>query len=173
MAHRAVISVMGLYRWNEEIFDDFSIPSALSKEVLTGLILAQCAEMEVCIPDPKVFREVVKFWSASRVKSWTLMYDALTSDYNPIWNKDGKITEDIKTDSEGTGSVAGFNSDTLNPANKNEGKETQHYERVEQGNIGETTTQQMITEEIQLRQKFSIYKIIVDEFKYQFCLSVY
>lgn len=173
MAHRAIISVMGLYRWNEEIFDDFKIPSELDKEVLKGLILSQCAEMEVSIPDPVIFKQVVKYWSTSRVKSWKRMYDALMSDYNPIWNKDGKIIEDINTDSEGIGSVAGFNSNTLNPANKNEGTQKQHYERVEQGNIGVTTTQQMITEEMELHKKFDMYHIIIDEFKFQFCLSVY
>ena len=87
--------------------------------------------------------------------------------------KDGKIIEDINTDTEGIGSVAGFNSNTLNPANKNEGTQKQHYERVEQGNIGVTTTQQMITEEMELHKKFDMYHIIIDEFKFQFCLSVY
>lgn len=173
MAHRAVMSVMGLYRWNEEIFDDFSIPAELDKEVLTGLILSQCAEMEVTFTDPKIFKEVVKYWSTSRLHAWQRIWDVLSKEYDPIWNKDSRIVEDVNTTSEDLGRVAGFNSDTLNPANKNEGEGTSHLVRTEQGNIGVTMVQSMISKEVDVRKKFNLYQIIIDEFKYQFCISVY
>lgn len=44
--------------------------------------------------------------------------------------------------------------------------------RVEQGNIGVTTTQQMIEAEREL-VKFNIYDIIIDSFKQRFCLLIY
>ncbi len=40
------------------------------------------------------------------------------------------------------------------------------------GNIGVTSTQKLITEEREL-QSFSIYKLLADEFKQEFCLLVY
>lgn len=45
-------------------------------------------------------------------------------------------------------------------------------QRVEKGNIGVTTTQQMIQEERDIAD-FDLYKIIIDEFKNRFCIMVY
>lgn len=45
-------------------------------------------------------------------------------------------------------------------------------ERTEQGNIGLTSTQQLITEERSIAD-FSLYKIIIEEFKRRFCIMVY
>ena len=41
------------------------------------------------------------------------------------------------------------------------------------GNIGVTTTQKMITEEIELRVKYNIYELIATEFKEKFCNLIY
>lgn len=41
------------------------------------------------------------------------------------------------------------------------------------GNIGVTTTQKMITEEIELRVKYNIYELIANEFKEKFCNLIY
>lgn len=41
------------------------------------------------------------------------------------------------------------------------------------GNIGVTTSQQMIDAEISLREKYNMYDIIIGEFKRQFCVEVW
>lgn len=56
------------------------------------------------------------------------------------------------------------NNDTGNVDNNNE--------RVERGNIGVTTTQQMISAERDL-VKFNLYDFIIDSFKARFCIMVY
>ena len=173
MAHKAILSVMGLYQWDETLFDDMSLPDGLTAETLTANILLECAELEFLIPDPDIAKSAITYWSATRADAWQHMYDALTADYEPLWNKDGTITETRTYESEGIGSVAGFNSDTLNPASKTDGSGTETYTRVEQGNIGVTTSQAMLTEEIKLRSSYDMYNIITAEFKRRFCLSVY
>lgn len=50
--------------------------------------------------------------------------------------------------------------------------ETTTVTRRRTGNIGVTSTQKLITEEREL-QSFSIYKLLADEFKQEFCLLVY
>ncbi len=173
MAHRAFLSVMGLYQWDNTLFDDMIIPEGLETDALKSNILLECAEMEFLIPDPEIAKAAITYWSQTRSDAWNHMYEAMKQKYNPLWNKDGTITEDIETDTEGIGSVAGFNSNTLNPANKSEGTQKQHYVRVEQGNIGVTTSQAMLTEEIKLRSSYDIYNLITAEFKKRFCLMVY
>ena len=44
---------------------------------------------------------------------------------------------------------------------------------VGQGNIGVTTYQKMISEELEVRPKLDVYKIIIDDFKHEFCVCVY
>lgn len=46
------------------------------------------------------------------------------------------------------------------------------YERIEQGNIGVTTTQAMITEQREIVQ-FNLYAYIIQSFKHKFCVMVY
>ena len=41
------------------------------------------------------------------------------------------------------------------------------------GNIGVTTTQQMITEEINLRMKFDVYELVAMQFEQEFLIQVY
>ena len=41
------------------------------------------------------------------------------------------------------------------------------------GNIGVTTTQQMMEQEIQLLPKINLLKLMVDSFKNRFCVLVY
>jgi len=78
------------------------------------------------------------------------------------------VDEDTSTaaSSEGTAN----SSRTGTSVSQNE--EGRTYERTEQGNIGVTTTQQMIKEEREVSD-FSIYDVIVQDFKERFCVIVY
>ena len=53
------------------------------------------------------------------------------------------------------------------------GKTKEKLERREYGNIGVTTTQAMMTEEIELRKKNNPIDYIVKSFKARFCLLIY
>ena len=46
-------------------------------------------------------------------------------------------------------------------------------ETVRTGNIGVTTTQQMLREELEIRPQLNIYKYIIEDLKSRFCLLVY
>lgn len=60
---------------------------------------------------------------------------------------------------------------TINDGDKSGNSSTTHAGRVH-GNIGVTTTQQMIQSELELA-KFNIYETIADSFVQEFCLMVY
>lgn len=217
-----LLSVRALYKWSDgTLFDDMLLPSEMDRDALIGMILFECAELEVLIPEPDVFRDVLNYWSRTQIDAWNRMYDAMGMDYNPIWNKDGVIretetstntgtkkttgntsvqegeswSEDTDTDDEM--SVAAFNAATLQKqshedittgvdgtrsrdtgsnSTANEEQDASgsiERERVEQGNIGVTTTQFMLESEMQLRANFNVYNYIVESFKSRFCLLVY
>ena len=82
-------------------------------------------------------------------------------------NQEQHILDHDSTDT-GTVSNAGTAKDT--GTLKDSG--TINRERVEQGNIGITTTQQMIKEEREVSE-FNMYDYIVRSFKERFCIMVY
>lgn len=248
---RATLSLMGMYEYDHTILDFFHYPDkweTVDKDVFVNKLLLDTAELEILYPDAEVFKMAIGYWSNAEVNNWNKLYDTTVLKYNPIWNKDGTVTETEKhiknnnytdvtdgkiadhsstignqnTETSGNEKidttnntneknyVFGFNSDsaaqsgetvtddtgrtntdrsentksnssantdatTTNNTNfKHDEKENidREYTRTEQGNIGITTTQQMINEEREV-DKFNLMDYIIDRFKQRFCLLVY
>lgn len=200
-----------------------------------------CAEFECLYPDFDFCKAAIGWWSKARLSVWEKLYASTMFVYNPIWNKDGTITEtrtktysDEKSgtventkdtsssvedgtastrmltvstdDTTSTNQTAGFNSSgfvnkdkstvehnysdsetgrvtrTVTDTGSEEGsttesgttsgEESEDYTRIEQGNIGITSTQQLIKEEREVVQ-FEIDDFIINDFKKQFCILVY
>jgi hypothetical protein len=96
MAAKAKLSILGLYQWNNSIFDDMEIPEEIDAETVKWEILEECAELEILYPDPDFMKESIKYWSRRMLPNWQKIVDALIAEYNPIWNKDGKITDTME-----------------------------------------------------------------------------
>ena len=203
---RGTLSVMGLYNYDETIFDDMALPSTdhLNKETLIQNILVECSELEILYTDPTVFKMIVKYWSEARVHVWQKLADTMDYEYNPIWNKDVKDTEYIKrtkdesttyadqasstTSGTNTNKGVAYNTNELenreqdqtsgsmsssdNSTTRDAGYNDEDREYISQGNQGITSTQQLIKEEREV-SLFSLYDIIISEFKTRFCLLVY
>ena len=132
---------------------------------------------------------------------WEELYKTTQYDYNPIWNKDGvrmhteeenKSSERDETVADSTASTsnnfgAGFNTtsgltnrerDTVQNSGqvKTDDDLKEHAKReskdVEQGNIGVTSTQQLVKEEREVAD-IHLYSIIAKDFKHKFCIQVY
>lgn len=208
MGRQAWLSILGLYEYDDTIFNNMYVPAGMDKDLLVNNILMECAELEILLPEPDVLRRAIGFWSRSQAKVWDKLYESTQFVYNPIWNKDGVIketethnlseihdltaTRDLKgtLDATDTDKRAAYNSSSF----QNQDQTTLDHDttdtgtvkdtgtlkdtgtitrdRTEQGNIGITTTQQMIKEEREVDQ-FSIYDYIVRSFKERFCILVY
>lgn len=167
---------MGLYQYDQTLFDDMQLPEGIDKDLTVNEILLRCADLELIYPDWNFMKYAIEHWSKVNAWSFAKMYDTTQLSYNPIWNKDGTITEEAETNSDGTGtnSVKGFNSDSWAESfqNRNTANGKGRTVRTEQGNIGVTTTQQMIREEREVSE-FNIYGYIADRFKDEFCILIY
>lgn len=196
---KAKLSILGLYRANPDIFKDMAVPDGVDGETLSWKILEECAELEVLYADPDYMQASIAKWSAAMLPAWKKMQEALTAEYNPIWNKDGTIRETftygtIKQSGSGNGSgtnnerdkVAGFNSDATHEREERSSDTTSQTttqsrqeahtdttERIEQGNIGVTESSAMVRHEVELRSEFNIYSIIANDFKAHYCLMIY
>ena len=203
---RGTLSVMGLYNYDNSIFDDMELPTTdhLDKDTLIQNILVECSELEILYADPTFFKKILEIWSKARVHVWQKLADTMDYEYNPIWNKDVKDTEYIKrtkdesttysdtasstTSGTNTNKGVAFNSNDLenreqdqtsgsmsssdNSTTRDAGYNDEDREYISQGNQGVTSTQQLIKEEREVSQ-FSLYDIIISEFKTRFCLLVY
>lgn len=84
---RAVnLSPLGLYQWDQTIFDLMQIPEALNRDTLIDNLLAETAELEVLYPNPVVFKNLLGVWSAKNLDVWNRLYATTQYEYNPIEN---------------------------------------------------------------------------------------
>ena len=193
----AKLSALGLYRWNPKLFDQMVLPEGLVKEEVIHAILEETAELEILYSDPDYLEESIGHWSAARLQSWEKMQAAITAEYNPIWNKDGTIIDQMiygedkvtgvtgARDQTNTHSVSGFNVTTFQNADQDHATSVQATDTntrqthtdtrtiTEQGNIGVTKSQEMVNDEMMLRIRWNMISVIVSDFKNKYCLMVY
>ena len=173
-------SILGIYNYEPDIFADVNFPDPIDKATAISTILLQNAELGLLYSDPETLRTALGAWSVASQYSWEKLAATLELEYNPIWNKDGTITETEKVtlDADGTNEtqVSAFNESTYQNRSKDtvaqDNTTERTYERVEQGNIGVTSTQQLIKEERQTAE-FNIYDRISEDFRNRFCIMVY
>lgn len=103
MAH-ATLSLLGLYKYRPQVLDELALPEALEKDrdQIKGNLLMETAELEILFPDPDFLKEAIGVWSRKQVPVWTELYETTQYEYNPIWNKDGTVTELETRDLKGT-----------------------------------------------------------------------
>ena len=185
---RATLSLLGLYSYRGDLFDDLKLPAAMDRDDFIELLVFDTAELELLVPDPDILKALLGRWSSVRVGAWEKMLETETVEYNPIhnydrseeWVDDGTGT--VKNSGENVTdlSVAGFNEAdmadrerTVQKAGTGTDSTTQsrHSARIK-GNIGVTTTQQMLESERESRKYSTVYAII-SEFKERFCILVY
>lgn len=196
---RGTVSILGLLDYSPEVLDGIGeyIPSGVSFEHLKDAIILECAELEILIPNPTLFASLVTRWAARKSLSWGRYYAAIHATYNPLENYDRLEQEAIEEEGENSAEAAGttagtdeekvsaFNSGTYQPKNhltrlgnsdtETSGDYSRSLNRSSRihGNIGVTTSQQMLTAELDITPRLDIYEKIVSDFKAQFCILVY
>lgn len=233
----ALLTVMGLYNYDNTIFDNLMLPDGVDKPTLVDNIILETAELECIYPTPVFLKTAIGLWSNVQFLTWDRVYTAMNLDYNPIENYDRQETEtttgtrahsgrDTTTRSgtvsetgsttastQGTASesgtttnkIAGFDSTTLVDHDSSTGSNTRqasdsstgsstrsgtdsstqeltHGEQIADsgsrtsrihGNIGVTTSQQMLQSELDIAPNLNIYQYITADFRKRFCVEVY
>ena len=135
MAQRT-ITILGLYNWNENIFDGLILPDGVDKNIVIDNILEECNELEVLYSDPDYMQAVIGIWSKRMLPTWKRLNETFNAEYNPLYNVDAyeTITED--RDLHGTRDVNGNTKGKSTSSNN--GTATQNGSSTENG----TTTNQ-------------------------------
>ena len=189
MSRGMYISVLGLYNYDPDIFNEMAIPSQLDRDVLVNNLVAELAELEIIYPAPDFIRNAIKFWSNKRLATWQRMADVLTEDYDPFVNIKRDEVRTITQERDLKGTSSGANVQKTNAFNSGTGTEretlssdgtttdtgtvttTDHF-HVE-GDSAITDAQDVMKKEVEVRQMYDIYNIIIKDFRDRFCLRVY
>ena len=177
----ATMSLLGLYNWDETILDGLVVPDGVDKETVINNLLRECAELEIIYPQPDALKFFITEWAKERLPVWTRLEATLHYEYDPISNYDRyeEWTDESTGSTAGTSEsqTAGYNSAGADvPESKNTASSSASgtIKRAGHayGNIGVTTTQQLIKMEREI-STFDIDHIIINEFKKTFCLLIY
>jgi len=269
---RATMDLIAAYNYDPSVLDLLELPEAIDRASLIDNLLMETAEREIIYSNIGFLKQAIGSWSKKNRPIWEELYKTTQYEYNPIWNKDGTVTETETRDLKGTNyhtdntdrtdnltdqntrnyqdretrnyqdnetintadnetrnlsnnnthSVYGFNSNSAAPESGDNGSNTgtdniahtgtdnishtgtdtmdysgtntvDHtgrqdidrtydektsdtgtikHERIEQGNIGVTSTQSLIQEQREV-VKLNIMDIIIDDFQKKFCLGIY
>lgn len=173
---QAKMTLLGLYNWDSSLFDGLQLPQGINKVDFVDELLSQCAWQNILYTDFDLMKRLIRTWSARRVSAWSRMQKALDAEYNPIHNYDRTehFTDSRILQNTDTTKVSAYDSDDLENRAETNGKQdgTITHDATVSGNIGVTTSQQMIQSELDLR-KADLTQIIITEFINRFCLDVY
>lgn len=89
----AMLSIVGLYNYDPDIFDQFQVPEGMDRQLVIDGILFHCAELPLLYTDPTFMKLAISQWRRQEAKIWDKLYATENLDYNPIWNVDATIEE--------------------------------------------------------------------------------
>ena len=94
----AYMSLVGMYNWNNTLFDAMAYPSGFAaedKQLFVNNLLMECAELEILYADWDFLKMAIENWSQKELITWERIYQASILEYNPIenYNRNEDITE--------------------------------------------------------------------------------
>lgn len=195
------VTLATMYNFDPSLFEGVEFPSNISVQDFIDSLLMQCGEMPVLYSSPPLLKSLIHVWSKISQYSWQHMASTLTADYNPIENYDrmeewedtstntsrytnsanntssGSTKEqvygynDLKTPADNSASTsASTSADTSDSTGT--GTSTGSRRGRTHGNIGVTTTQEMLESERRVAM-FNFYDAVIRDFQKRFLIWVY
>ena len=188
----AKLTLIGLYNYDETLFDGLQLPEYFDKTTLVNTILLAGGEFGALYPDPVFMKTAIKLWSDKNQRYFERMVTLMENNYAPLENYNrqekwddtgnGSSKSEYENDSTETGQVSAFNSSAFENRDKSIGKDTgnssgsseykNHREGYARGNIGVMSSQDMFRQELDIIN-LSPYDLIAGDFINEFCIKVY
>lgn len=190
------ITMMGLYNYDNSLFDGLNLPTGLDKETCINEILLRCGEFTVLYPDFDFMKSMIGHFSKKHYRTFSKWVEGLAEEFNPLHNYDrhevytdthdsnASSESETTTNSTINQNVSAYDSATMQPKEnevssgegkgtaKNESKDVIKHEAHLYGNIGVTTSTQMLEDYLRV-EGWNIYEHIADLFCDEFCIMVY
>lgn len=191
------MTLYGMYQYNPTLFDGVTLPDGMDKTLMVNQIIRQSGDLFPYYQVPPQVKTAITEWFTRRKPNFEKLWEGFTAEYNPIENYDRhedstetpNITHTLSNRGEDSSSneadVQGFNGTEYVPNSRTKSSGTsrtngtdtesgtrQYTSRIH-GNIGVTTSAQMLEGELALRKGFDIYAMIAEEFETDNLIQVY
>lgn len=169
--------IRALVDFDNTLFNDMVLPEDVEPEDVVDHILYKYGDTPLFCPDPEVVKFYIGRWSKRRLPLWERYKAAIEAEYDPIENynrtDEGTLTFTPLTTMERK--ISADNATDYQPDTKDirGGYDTTGTNFNSHGNIGVTTSQQMLESELDLIPRLDLIDYIADDFRAEFCLSMY
>lgn len=82
------ITLIGLYNFDNNLFSNLTLPDGYDKETFINSLLLEHGEKCVLYSDPDFFKSAIGIWGNKWALELSRIYEALTAEYDPIYNYD-------------------------------------------------------------------------------------
>ena len=191
------MTLYGMYQYDPTLFDGVTLPDGMDKTFMVYQIIRQSGDLFPYYQVPPEVKAAITEWFIRRKDNFAKLWQGFTAEYNPIENYDRHedstetpdITHSLSNSGQDTCSneadVQGYNAgdyvpnsrttssgtSSTNGTDKETGTRT--YTSRIHGNIGVTTSAQMLEGELALRKSMDIYALIAAEFETDNLIQVY
>ena len=194
------LTLIGLYNYDNSLFDNVILPEGYDKETFINSLLLEHGEKCVLYTDFDFMKFSLGVVSRKWQHEFERIYRALNEDYNPLHNYDrheeytdvtertagSSVTTNQPQDATEELRVSAYNSASYEPDRKsftNAGTVKSESENGENGtithdahlygNIGVVTSAAMALEETRLRADNNMYAVVADIFAKELLLQLY
>lgn len=189
----AKITLIGMNNYTDgKIWEGLILPEGMDAEVVKNEIMLECGEFQLLYPDATFLEMQITHFFRKWKRTFEKWWEVDQVEYEPIFNLDvtatytdeysGKADSKKNNTASSQSDVSAFNSSSFQPESRTSGNNnntsnstdshTNVRTEVRRGNQGVTKSQEMVLDEIRLRQ-WNIYKAIADLFATEFCVVIY
>ena len=176
--------IRAIIAYDPTVFDGMVFPKdeddndVCTVQEVVDHILMKYGNTPLFCPDPAVLKYYITAWSSRRVGIWQKFYDAINIEYNPLENYDRteKSTNDFTPGAIYEQLISADNASTYQPDKQSKGmggKDNNEYNSHIHGNIGVTTSQQMLNSELDIIPRLDLIDFIADDWHNEFNLMIY
>ena len=169
--------IRALLAYDSSLFDEMSLPEGVDLQKVVDKIIFNYGDAPLFCPDPAVMKYYITTWSAERLPLWNRFKTATELEYNPIENYDRNEEGENKFSPATTyeNKISADNASTYQPDRQTvgSGTDTTEFKNHVHGNIGVTTSQQMLQSELDLIPSLDVIDFIADDFHQEFNLLMY
>ena len=191
------MTLYGMYQYDPTLFDGVVLPDGMDKTLMINQIIRQSGDLFPYYQVPPEVKTAITEWFTRRKDNFAKLWQGFTAEYNPIENYDRQedstetpnITHTLSNSGQDASTneadVQGYNGTDYVPNSRTKssgtsstnGTDTESGTRTYtsriHGNIGVTTSAQMLEGELNLRKSMDIYALIAAEFETDNLIQVY
>ena len=191
------LTLYGMYQYDPTLFDGVTLPEGMDKTLMVNQIIRQSGDLFPYYQAPPQVKTAITEWFTRRKDNFAKLWQGFTAEYNPIENYDRQedstetpnITHTLSNSGQDVSTneadVQGYNGTDYVPNSRTKssgtsstnGTDTESGTRTYtsriHGNIGVTTSAQMLEGELALRKSMDIYALIAAEFESDNLIQVY